>query len=87
MYGYINEKQQFVRPDSVGYDDIIIVDPTDEQLANLGYLLRVDTKPPAETGYVAYYVEMDGKAVQYWRREPDITTTDDVLNALLGVTA
>lgn len=87
MYGYIDEKQQFVRPNSIGHDDITIINPTDKQLSDFGYLLRVDTKPPAETGYVAYYVEMDGKAVQHWRREPDITTTDDVLNALLGVTA
>ena len=69
MYGYIDHNGQFIRPTSIGYDSVTIADPTDEQLAEMGYLLRVDTNPPAETGYVSYYVEEDCKAIQQWKKE------------------
>lgn len=94
MYGYIDYNQQFVRPTSVGYDSVTIIDPTDEQLAELGYLLRVDTEPPAETGYISYYVEENGKAVQYWKKieptqldriEAQITYTAMMTDTLLEV--
>lgn len=78
MYGYIDHNRQFVRPDSVGYNDITIIAPTDEELAELGYLLRVDTEPPAESGYVGYYVEIDGKAVQHWMKTPAPTEVERI---------
>ena len=81
MYGYIDNNRQFVRPDSIGYNDIAIFNPTDEQLAEFGYLERVDTEPPKATGYISYYIEIDGKAVQCWEEELITPTQLDVIEA------
>lgn len=93
MYGYINHLGQFVRPDVVLYNGEALHNPSDEILAEQGYLLRVDTDPPAETGYEPYYVERDGQGVQCWREaipaeptaEERIAELEALVNALLGV--
>lgn len=62
-------------PDSVVYHDETVLNPSDEILAELGYLELVETMPPESTGYVSYYVEEAGKAVQYWEIEPPVEPT------------
>lgn len=92
MYGYINHLEQFVRPDVVLYKGEALHKPSNEILAEQGYLLRVDTEPPVESGYESYYVERNGQAVQCWRvakneptAEERIAELESLLDLLLGV--
>lgn len=78
MYGYIDSNRQFIKPASVCHNSVVIYNPTDEELKELGYLLRIDTEPPVESGYVSYYVEIDGKAVQHWKIAPAPSDTERI---------
>lgn len=85
MYGYIDYLRRFVVPDSVLYHDAVVQNPSTEILTELGYLELVETAPPS-AGYVPYYVEENGKAVQHWEKEPTPTQMD-IIEAQVTYTA
>ena len=85
MYGYIDNLRRFIVPDSVLYHGEVVQNPSAEILAELGYLELVETAPPA-AGYVPYYVEETGKAVQCWEKEAS-PTQQDILEAQVAYTA
>ena len=67
MRGYIETPMEFVVPAAVEYNGEVIVNPSEEILAELGYLELVESEKPNDgNSYAACYEEKDGKVYQSW---------------------
>jgi hypothetical protein len=76
LYGYINHLGQFIRPDVIEHNGEALHNPSNDILSERGYLLRVDTEPPNDTEYEAYYIEINGRAEQRWRKRDNTPTPE-----------
>ena len=87
----INNYPQYA-PRKLHIGDKVVFNPTDEMLADAGYLPVIETEPP-EVDELHYaepsYVERDGQIVQEWDvvelpPEPDEVTPEEALDIILG---
>ena len=92
-YAKLNNNYPSYAPHRLHIGDKVVFNPTDQMLADAGYLPVIESEPP-ETDERHYaeprYVERDGQIVQEWDivelpPEPDEVTPEEIVDALREV--